>query len=240
MARHVALSVGTEGDGCSTVHARSVHWSRSSYVIAFLLHRERDSSTGEIEIPESTGVECCHELPPVYPFSFVCKKFFILCWTRFGDTPGTSPLMRPTRDCSGGNHMHHCRPFWLITDVHTSQCARKKRLARVAATQTIEASIHVAMVDSATLQDGTNVPRPRFDWPASFVSVKAEKTRMQARPSDGLGQLAHSTPAPHRRFSAVAPRTRRRVATPLRFPIRVGRSVCCPTMTTTDAIVIRV
>ena len=59
---------------------------------------------------------------------------------------------------------------------------------------------------------------------------------MQARSSDGLGQLAHSTPAPHRRCSAVAPRTRRRAATPFRFPIRVRRSVCCPTMTTADAI----
>ena len=59
---------------------------------------------------------------------------------------------------------------------------------------------------------------------------------MQARSSDGLGQLAHSTPAPHRRCSAVAPRTRRRAATPFRFPIRVRRSVCCPTMTTADGI----
>ena len=59
---------------------------------------------------------------------------------------------------------------------------------------------------------------------------------MQARSSDGLGQLAHSTPAPHRRCSAVAPRTRRRVATSFRFPIQVGRSVCCPIMTTADAI----
>ena len=43
-------------------------------------------------------------------------------------------------------------------------------------------------------------------------------------------------PTPHRRCSAVAPRTRRRAATPFRFPIRVRRSVCCPTMTTADAI----
>jgi len=60
---------------------------------------------------------------------------------------------------------------------------------------------------------------------------------MQARPSDGLGQLAHSTPAPHRRCSAVSPRTRQRGTTPFRFPIRVRRSMCCPTMTTADAIV---
>ena len=62
--------------------------------------------------------------------------------------------------------------------------------------------------------------------------------RIQASPSDGLGQSAHSTPAPHRRFSAVSPRTRQRGTTPFRFPIRVGRSVCCPTMTTDDTIML--
>ena len=46
--------------------------------------------------------------------------------------------------------------------------------------------------------------------------------RKPPRQSDGVSQSHTHRPAPHRRYSPVASRKRQRVATPFRFPIRVG------------------
>ena len=71
---------------------------------------------------------------------------------------------------------------------------------------------------------GTNVPHPRFDWSASFVP------RKPPRQSDGVSQSHTQRRAPHRRCSPVAPRKRRCVATPFRFPIRVGAFSVLPNL----------
>ncbi len=59
---------------------------------------------------------------------------------------------------------------------------------------------------------------------------------LESRPAQATVSVNKHTqhPPSHRRYSAVSPRTRQRGTTPFRFPIRVGRSVCRPTMTTAD------
>ncbi len=57
--------------------------------------------------------------------------------------------------------------------------------------------------------------------------ARASQPRQTKRRSRSIPR---STPAPHRRFSPVASRKRRRAATPFRFPIRAVRSACSPSM----------
>jgi hypothetical protein len=114
-------------------------------------------------------------------------------------------------------------------DVHGGQYAAIQSRGLVATTQ-VEAVGPHARRRIATRQDGTNSPRLALRLACFLYASNTGRTRRRAH------SIAHSTPAPHRRYPAVASRKRRRVATPVRFPFRIGRSVCWPTMTPADVI----
>ena len=65
----------------------------------------------------------------------------------------------------------------------------------------IEVSTQVPMVASQS-QNGTKVPGPRLDWPCFARASQPGQTKRRSR------SIPRSTPAPHRRFSAVASRKR--------------------------------
>ena len=170
----------------------------------------------------------CSGYPPFFPFSVDCAKVFILFWTGFREHTEAAELSTwlgydsvEHQDCGWNRAANRCS-FWL-GNVHGGQCAVTQERNGVAATRK-ETGQPLCLTESRYEMDGTNDPQPRFDWSVSFVP------RNQPRQSDGVSQSHTQRRAPHRRCSPVASRERRRVATPFRFPIRVGALSVLPNL----------